>query len=502
MDKTIVGVVSFFIAGSLLFPISSPLYVQHPVSEEGPMDSPWSIFGHDVKHTGRSPYSTIDNYGGVKWTFRTDPPITTSPILDEEGNIYFTSWRYLYALYPNGTEIWRWEEHHDLIESDPVISDDGTIYIGDDGGMVYAFSLNGTLKWTYEANEGIKCAITLDEENSIYFCTYGFPEYGTFYALYPNGTLKWSYPADYYCRSNPAISDDGTIYFTSDFSLYAFYLNGTLKWKNTLGSTSVYLGSPAIGDDGTIYIPRESGPLYAFYPNGTLKWTCDSVSSLRTPAIAADGTIYVGGGRLYAVYPTNGTLKWVAPPGVQSIGLAIGNEGTIYMGVFHDDQNCYITAMNPDGTERWRLWISDQWAYSSPIIGEDGTVYIGSTWYDNGMLYAINGKMFDAPVIEKPKQNMVYLFNFKTKLPMPNWQGYAFAIGRFTFKVSHPDPQNVSRIEFYQDGMKMFEDTTPPYEWVWPKRCFPIGADWIMVVAVNKTGMTNRAPIIEMLKIF
>ncbi len=29
----------------------------------GPMDSAWSMFGHDVRHTGQSPYSTVDNPG-------------------------------------------------------------------------------------------------------------------------------------------------------------------------------------------------------------------------------------------------------------------------------------------------------------------------------------------------------------------------------------------------------------------------------------------------------
>ena len=39
---------------------------------EEPMDSPWPMFMHDVRHTGRSPYSTADNPYDEKWYFTAD----------------------------------------------------------------------------------------------------------------------------------------------------------------------------------------------------------------------------------------------------------------------------------------------------------------------------------------------------------------------------------------------------------------------------------------------
>jgi hypothetical protein len=32
---------------------------------DGPMDSSWPMYCHDVKHTGRSPYSTVDTWDEV-----------------------------------------------------------------------------------------------------------------------------------------------------------------------------------------------------------------------------------------------------------------------------------------------------------------------------------------------------------------------------------------------------------------------------------------------------
>jgi hypothetical protein len=64
---------------------------------------------------------------------------------------------------------------------------------------------------------------------------------------------------------------------------------------------------------------------------------------------------------------------------------AIGADGTIYVG--SSGNNFY--AINPDGTEKWHLSISD--SSSSPAIGADGTIYVG-TWDD---LYAIGGPLAD-----------------------------------------------------------------------------------------------------------
>jgi outer membrane protein assembly factor BamB len=61
---------------------------------------------------------------------------------------------------------------------------------------------------------------------------------------------------------------------------------------------------------------------------------------------------------------------------------AIGPDGTIYVG----SQDNYLYAVNPEGTLKWRFQTGDV-VRSSPAIAPDGTVYVGS--YDNH-LYAIN----------------------------------------------------------------------------------------------------------------
>ncbi|MDN5325305.1 MAG: hypothetical protein PWP02_1024, partial [Thermosipho sp. (in: thermotogales)] len=58
--------------------------------------------------------------------------------------------------------------------------------------------------------------------------------------------------------------------------------------------------SPAIGADGTIYVGSDDDYLYAINPDGSLKWKIYGINN--SPAIDSDGTIYVGGTfDLYAV---------------------------------------------------------------------------------------------------------------------------------------------------------------------------------------------------------
>jgi uncharacterized repeat protein (TIGR01451 family) len=61
---------------------------------------------------------------------------------------------------------------------------------------------------------------------------------------------------------------------------------------------------------------------------------------------------------------------------------AIGSDGTIYVGSYDN----YLYAINPDKSLKWK-YQTGRYISSSPAIGADGTIYVGST---DGYLYAIN----------------------------------------------------------------------------------------------------------------
>jgi len=335
----------------------------------GLMDSAWPMYCHDVRHTGRSPYSTVNATGVVKWVIGTDGTADGGPTIDSNGIIYIGSYD-LNAVYPNGTLKWKYVMERSIVCA-PAIAEDGTIYFGViyGNGYLYALYPNGTVKWTYSTGGDLDSSPAIGDDGTIYVGSGS----NTIHAIYPNGTRKWVFNTNHVVLSSPAIGPDGTIYCgCHDTYLYALYPeNGTLKWKYKTGDWVRV--SPCIGDDGTIYVVSFDEYLHAVNPNGTMKWKsfCGAGTS---PTIGWDGTIYCGGYDLYAFYPENGSVKWIYDvPGTVEGGTPCSSiEGTIYLGTW---EGGYLIAVNPDGTEKWRKFIGS--TDSPPAIGVDGTVYIG-----------------------------------------------------------------------------------------------------------------------------
>jgi len=380
-----------------------------PVSS-GPMDSPWPMQSHDTHHTGRSPYSTANVTGLEKWRFHFSGWLEDTPVIDSDGTIYCKGAynaldRYLYAIYPDGTEKWKYKTDGLILGSSPAIVEDGTIYVGSWDGFLHAINFDGTQKWKFSANgANIASSPAIAEDSTINFGTlWSLGDGGKIHAVNPNGTEKWRYQTGDAVTSDPAIGDDGTIYIGScDGYLYAMNTNGTLKWR--FKTNDWIQGHPSIAEDGTIYIGSFDDYLYALYPNnGTMRWKYPVGPGTETnPSIGSDGAIYVGSDRLYAVY-SDGTKKWSFNPGadrfIGSSSPAISADGTIYIGVEIGQMGGgEIIAVNPEGTEKWRKKVANDWVDSSPSIAEDGTVYIGSSYeMSRGYLHAFGSVESNSP---------------------------------------------------------------------------------------------------------
>jgi large repetitive protein len=230
----------------------------------------------------------------------------------------------------------------------------------------------------------------------------------------PKGRLKrkWRVPVEG-TPGSPAIAADGTIYLPSGNStgfagdtrgfLNALNPNGTLRWRFEFGrqpeDAEGYvqmpgLTTPAVAADGTIYVHTEAGTtdpnsyavagpsrLYAINPDGTPKWSYAFNNGLgvlvggapSSPAVGPDHTIYVGSmdTGLYALSP-EGSRRWVVSPEATSIGgsPAVALDGTIYVSIFD------LHAYSPEGTEKWVADLGDGCCNdASPSIGPGGTIY-------------------------------------------------------------------------------------------------------------------------------
>lgn len=89
-------------------------------------------------------------------------------------------------------------------------------------------------------------------------------------------------------------------------------------------------------------------------------------------------------GKVYAVKP-DGSKKWdyATEEGPLDSSPAVGADGTVYVGSY----DSYLYALNPDGSLKWRV-AESVWTAASPVIGPDGVIYVGG--YSIGYLSAFN----------------------------------------------------------------------------------------------------------------
>ena len=167
----------------------------------------------------------------------------------------------------------------------------------------------------------------------------------------------------------------------------------------TINLSDPALSSPAIGADGTIYVGCYDRKLHAISQTGTSNWSFSLPSGgftgiYSSPSVGTNGTVYFGGedGTLYALNPTNGASLWTFATGTAIYSSpALGLDGTVYFGSYKVQNNDkpFLYAIT-NGTQRWRFQPADG-IFSSPVIAQDGTVYFGC---DDGKLYAVtNGAM-------------------------------------------------------------------------------------------------------------
>lgn len=372
-------------------------------------DSAWPTFHGNLQRTGQSSVDTSHVDGTLKWAFQTEDGIESSPSIASDGTIYIADHAgYLYAVNPDGTEKWRlqldepeFNETYSVnlsTRSSPAIASDGTIYLTFLDQHLHAINPDGTEKWKFPLNLTFDnwMSPAIGSDGTIYINSSN-PNAGV-RAINPNGTEKWHYPAPANMFNSPAVGKDGTIYAGipssySDNHLVALNPNGSVKW--TAPTHQFLESSPAIASDGTIYIGSflqdiPGAGLYAFSPDGTQKWFFETTSHeiCSTPSIASDGTIYFGDleGFFYALNPAGEELWHFEVDGTAETSAAIGAEGTIYFGSSLGDDEPSFFALNPDGSVNWSYPAGS--VASSPAIAEDGTIYIGS-W--NGYLYAFGG---------------------------------------------------------------------------------------------------------------
>ncbi|MFH1149000.1 MAG: PQQ-binding-like beta-propeller repeat protein [Actinomycetota bacterium] len=322
--------------------------------------------------------------GTVSWEFSTGGARATTCCVGPDGTVYVGAGTGIFALGPDGTRKWSYDLGSTADE--PSVGPDGRVYAGSVGGRLVCLSRGGKLEWETSVPGSIRSP-SFDGKGNLYcsaatLCMYAFDS---------KGTRKWEFKPE------------------GDLPVYP----ALFEWANTLDT-------PSIGSDGTVYagsyntpnmttsgtqIPGYAVPprakVYAITPAGQKKWefagNYEGLSTLHSPSIGADGTLYSGTScwRVLAIEPAGGSLKWEFNTG-EGQGVcpsvwspSIGKDGLLYAAT----TSAKVFCITPEGTEKWRFggpaaWLPDYAGsngFTPPPINEDGVLF---SVLSEGKIYA------------------------------------------------------------------------------------------------------------------
>lgn len=292
-----------------------------------------------------------------------------------------------YAGTETGKVKWEYKlykkDDFTVFNAPPSIGSDGTIYVGNSNGKLYAFNPNGSIKWIKDDVAHSYNTPVIAEDGTIYVTNRKLT------ALNPDGTIKWE-AKDANTFFTPIIDSEGTIYVYNPKSITAYNPNGSKKWESSKmfeGATSGR-NSMLMSKDGIIYTLLSSGEnyfLYAHDKSGKELWNKKARGDAGNPgfSLGLNDELYINGGSIIHVFDKDGNLiKQWKPDKMRSITASTisSKDGTIYI-----TGDGSLAAYNQDYTLKWKT-LSDGGVGNSPVIDKNGVVYVNS----KQALYAVN----------------------------------------------------------------------------------------------------------------
>jgi outer membrane protein assembly factor BamB len=322
-----------------------------------------------------------------------------------------------------------------------AIANNGTIYFGSNDGKIYAINPNTGLtigsSWPITLQNDVTSIVS--GENAMYTTPLISPDgtiyigsnEGKLYALNPTGSLKWKVNFGLFpLQSSPIMDTSGSIYFGINNFMIAMGDAGYqpyTKWANaTFDASDNIISSPALGTNGYLYFASVNGWVYALNSfTGAIIWSYNTGQPIyASPTVDASNNVIVGNGSnmdgsLYYLDGITGlpSPTWTTNPFEPNYYTS--QEGPLYNTVAVHGNTIYLStiayvyAINRlNGIVVWNFH-KPNFYYTSPIVDASGNIYVASITADlrnssinRGMLHSIKNDgtenwNYDTGVIER-----------------------------------------------------------------------------------------------------
>ncbi len=275
-------------------------------------------------------------------------PFYARPVLTPDGSQLIVGGfdKKLYSLDPKtGKSTWQFTEAHDRWIGGPLVTDK-MIFAPNADYNLYALSLQGSLQWTFTADQSI-WGMPVTDGTNVYFGSLGKKVYAVNAAT---GKQVWVHSLDGAVLGSPVVGK-GNILYVGTYGGSVFGLNtasGESVWTKQASS---WIWSGPVLDGASLYVGDANGKVFSFPVSGNgQSWTQDlSGAIIGSPLVNGDniilgteaGSVYFidktgknprpvsVGGKIYATPVAAGDLSLVAPTGGTAALVALDKTGAI-----------------------------------------------------------------------------------------------------------------------------------------------------------------------------
>ena len=240
----------------------------------GPLITEDSIYAPTNDHL----LYALDRKGNKRWEFKTGGAIWATPAYNPTCECIYVACldHTLYALRTrDGALLWKTDRLEGAIASSPVLSEDGILYFGTFGKLLHAFDPRSRVDvWTYTASNWIWGSPLLVEDLVIFSDLSG-----NVIALdAKNGAERWKIATNAAITAQP-LAVQNIIYIGNEAGeLYAIDLQGNLIWQQPKKFDGKIL-TPALTADEVILIPlvAKDNLMVAIKQDGGQAWAYQPV---------------------------------------------------------------------------------------------------------------------------------------------------------------------------------------------------------------------------------